>query len=105
MARYRQINKAFVHLIFRKDEIKEMGYNIEEPMFNVVYPVLYYAKLIQDSGLKLKSEPELERQNVEDYFKNNQIISNRLKKSIPLANDEFPNFQMSICFIDYILHK
>jgi SAM-dependent methyltransferase len=102
---YRQINKAFIHLVFNKDEIKEMGYTIEGPMSNVIYPVLYYAKLVRESGLKPKSEPELERQNVEDYFKNNEIISNRLKKSIPLANDEFPSFQMSICFIDYILHK
>lgn len=101
---YRQINKAFIHLVFSEDEINQLGYTLEKFQNKTIYPVLYYKKIIEMSGLKRK-EPELERQNVEEFFKKTEIISNRIKNSVPLEGRAFPDFQLSICFADYILHK
>jgi len=102
---YRQINKAFVHLVFSKNELIEIGYKVDESIkTKVLYPILSYKKIIETAGLKM-NEPELERQNVEDFFKNNELVSNRIKKSVPLSNSEFPEFQLSLCFLDYILTK
>ena len=102
---YRQINKAFVHLVFTENELEQLGHKSDDTVqTKVKYPIIAYKNMIQESGLKT-NEPELERQNVEDFFKNNELISNRIKNCVPLGGREFPNFQLSICFADYILTK
>ena len=43
---------------------------------------------------------------MEDFFEKNEMISNRIKKIVPVnEGKEFPKFQLSICFADYILTK
>lgn len=105
---YRQINKAFVHLVFTDDEIEQLGHKVDKSIkTKVCYPILNYKKLIELSELKQTTkDPELERQNVEDFFEKNEMISNRIKKIVPVnEGKEFPKFQLSICFADYILTK
>lgn len=105
---YRQINKAFVHLVFTEDELDQLGYKLEEKNIKVLYPIADYADIIKKSGLKSNGR-DIENNNVEDFFKKNNLISNRLKKLI--SNNKtngaivFPEHQMNQCFHDYILTK
>lgn len=106
---YRKINKAFVHLVFYNNELGDLGYELTcgngTNGNRIVFPILSYKKIIQNSRLKIQSEPEIERQNVEEFFKNTEIIANRIKKSVPVSEATFPDFQLSMCFLDYILTK
>jgi 2-polyprenyl-3-methyl-5-hydroxy-6-metoxy-1,4-benzoquinol methylase len=102
---YRQINKAFAHVIFTEEEIKNLGYKTDDSIrTKILYPIMAYKQIIEKSELK-QNEPEFERQNIEDFFEKNEIVSNRIKKAVPVGNSEFPRFQLSICFLDYILTK
>jgi 2-polyprenyl-3-methyl-5-hydroxy-6-metoxy-1,4-benzoquinol methylase len=106
---YRQINKAFVHLVFTEDELDKLGYKLEEKNIKVLYPVANYGSIIKKSGLK-SNEPDVENNSVEDFFKNTKIISDRLKKLISTNKESngtiaFPEHQMKQCFHDYILTK
>ena len=102
---YRQINKAFVHLVFTEEELDQLGYKLEEKNIKIIYPIADYEKIIRSSGLK-PNQPDIENNGVEDFFKNNNLVSNRLIKTIPVNNGaEFPERQMKQCFHDYILTK
>lgn len=101
---YKQINKAFIHLIFTEEEIKKMGYKYEEKNQKIVLPIITYSKYIKESGLiQTEKEPELEKQKPEAFFEKNKLILKRLKESINIEG--FPEFQMSQCFVDYVLIK
>jgi 2-polyprenyl-3-methyl-5-hydroxy-6-metoxy-1,4-benzoquinol methylase len=100
---YRKVNKAFVHLIFTEKELDEMGFTPEEKTNKVLFPLGNYSEMIEESGLIKVQEENVERQSVENFFSDNPIIVNRLKKLFKL--DGFPNFQMEQCFLDYVLMK
>lgn len=102
---YRKINKAFIHLVFSDEELKEMGYEVQGKNQKIIYPIANYKEIIGLSGLKITKEPDIDLQDVEDFFKNNTLVSDRIKKSIPIKDMKFPEFQMSQCFIDYVLTK
>jgi 2-polyprenyl-3-methyl-5-hydroxy-6-metoxy-1,4-benzoquinol methylase len=101
---YRKINKAFVHLVFTQEELELMGYTFEEKHTKVIFPIATYAGYIEKAKLKKKGEPDIEHQTPEDFFKNSNVVSSRLKKLTPNGKD-FPEFQMSQCFHDYVLVK
>jgi len=100
---YRQINKAFVHLVFTEEELKDMGYVI--PYVNkTLYPFNVYSKYIKYAGFN-DAKPEIDIQEVEGFFKSNKIIKNRILnkyKSLEWKVNP-PNWQLSQCFLDYIL--
>jgi SAM-dependent methyltransferase len=100
---YREINKAFVHVIFTEEELKELGFVEQEFNLKIIYPVSKYEEYIKYSDLKIL-ERDVDVQDVENFFIKNEIISNRLKKIIPVK-ERFPNYQMSQCFHDYVLGK
>jgi 2-polyprenyl-3-methyl-5-hydroxy-6-metoxy-1,4-benzoquinol methylase len=101
---YRKINKAFVHLVFTEKELEDMGYKTEEYNNKITAPILSYKEMIEDSKLKIKENyPEIEYQEVEDFFKNSEEIKNRILQQT--SRNDFPEFQMSQCFLDYILTK
>jgi len=116
---YRQINKAFVHLVFTESELNQLGYKLEEKNIKVLYPKKKYGEIINKSKLRQiiykkkaygkaiieTEEPRIFFQKVENFFKKNEIISNRIKNIIFIDGFEFPDFQLSQCFIDYILKK
>jgi cyclopropane fatty-acyl-phospholipid synthase-like methyltransferase len=102
---YRQINKAFVHLVFTEEELNSMGYKIEETNLKIIFPIIEYEKMILESGLKI-NKLEIETQQHESFFEKNELISKRIKKNIPIENGKtFPSYQISQCFHDYILSK
>lgn len=99
---YRDINKAFVHLIFTEEELNSMGYKIEEPNLRIIFPINNYEEIIRKSKLK-KISSNIERQKIESFFSSNDLIKNRIMKIFKSNN--FPSFQMEQCFLDYVLTK
>jgi len=101
---YRKINKAFIHLVFNDQELKDLGIDLE---FNnrVFMPLITYGTAIKNVNLKLESEPELDTQEVEEFFSLNPLIRSRILKSFGITEwkAEKPGFQLSQCFVDYIL--
>lgn len=100
---YNQVNKAFVHLVFTKDELNQMGYKTED--VNMVYfPIATYHKYITDAGFE-KTDPEIDSQDVEDFFYKNEIIKQRILSLFGISEwkKEKPEFQMGQCFLDFVL--
>ena len=104
---YRKINKAFAHLVLTEDELKEMGVEIE-PNQKVLFPLVTYSRVIEEAGLVKIQEHEVESQSVEPFFSENAYIKERILKTFGIKNwgeQGKPAFQMSQCFIDYVLKK
>lgn len=103
---YRQINKAFVHLVLHDDELKCKGAPPEHNT-RVIKPLHAYSEAIKASGLIQESEPEVDSQEVEAFFRDTPVVRDRILKhwgSTSWDNDP-PAFQMSQCFVDYVLKK
>jgi 2-polyprenyl-3-methyl-5-hydroxy-6-metoxy-1,4-benzoquinol methylase len=94
---YREINKAFVHLVFSEEELKKMGYTLK---FNqkVIYPVVTYRKWITGAGLLIKDEFS-EKNTVEDFFKNHPLVSKKIKNH--WNSGTFPLIQTEQSFVEY----
>jgi 2-polyprenyl-3-methyl-5-hydroxy-6-metoxy-1,4-benzoquinol methylase len=101
---YRKINKAFIHLIFSEEEMASLGFTSDERNLKVKFPMIFYEDIINKSGLKTKSR-DIETELVEDFFKTNKIVSERIKNTISLQGHVFPEHQISQCFHDYVLVK
>jgi 2-polyprenyl-3-methyl-5-hydroxy-6-metoxy-1,4-benzoquinol methylase len=102
---YRKKNKAFVHVVFSDEELKQMDLVFEERNNKVKFPIAEYDKIIKSSGLVVASK-DTENQEVEDFFEKNQLVSQRLKEAIRVDGGKtFPKFQMSQCFHDYALKR
>lgn len=103
---YRQVNKAFVHLVFSKEELRTLGVELEENQ-KVYFPLGTYTKAINEAGLVKETEHEMNSQDVEPFFEQNTLVKNRIMKSFGISNWAFdpPVFQMSQCFVDFILRK
>ena len=110
---YRKINKAFVHLVFTEDELEKMGLELE---FNnkVLCPLATYSKAIEDAGLANINSEDIDFQDVEPFFSNNPVVKKRLLQLYGLEEwghqeagqpARKPAFQMSQCFVDYVLKK
>lgn len=101
---YRKINKAFIHVVFSDDELKELGLEPEK-MIKVKLPMKTYEDYIKASGLKIESK-DIETQDVEDFFEKTPEMCDRLKQVMNIDNGKtFPKHQLSQCFHDYILIK
>lgn len=105
---YRQINKAFVHLVFSESELSEMGIDCDKTIRKkVIYPIATYEKYISDANLSIVSM-DVDNQDVESFFSENSLLSNRIKISIPEGDETkkrttFPEFQLQQCFLDFVL--
>lgn len=102
---YQKINKAFVHLIFSSEELIEMGYEESIPNQKVIHPRNMYKDWIDESGFNFKP-PFISQTNVEDFFKKNilkQRLSKAWAKSTDAAARQWPGYQMSQNFLDFIL--
>lgn len=103
---YRKINKAFVHLALSEEELDLLGVKIEHNR-KILFPIKTYNKAIDEAGLERESEPEIDTQEVESFFEENPLVKSRILSSFGI--DEWtldrPVFQMSQCFLDYVLKK
>jgi SAM-dependent methyltransferase len=103
---YRKVNKAFAHLVLTDDELKSMGVE-SEPNIRVTKPLWMYNNAIRDAGLVQDSEPEIDSQEVEDFFRDTPLVRDRILKvwGVDKWENDPPSFQMSQCFVDYVLKK
>jgi 2-polyprenyl-3-methyl-5-hydroxy-6-metoxy-1,4-benzoquinol methylase len=103
---YRKINKAFVHLVFSEEELNHLGVNLEYNR-KILFPINTCNKAIDEAGLVRESEPEVDTQEVETFFEENPLVKSRILSTFSLDNwtSEKPVFQMSQCFLDYVLKK
>lgn len=100
---YHSLNKAYIHLVFSEAELKGLlpENAHEEPSIGVIAPIMTYEKFVKDAGLKIVNRRDI-TEKVEPFFKIPKIaerIINHAKTS------NFPEFQMSLQFLDYILVK
>jgi len=103
---YRKLNKAFVHLVFNDEELRSLGVELDHNL-KIIFPLSKYESWLAGSGLKKSSEHELDRQEVEDFFKENPLVRKRILKAFGNEEwkDDCPAWQMSQCFWDYVLEK
>jgi len=103
---YHNINKAYIHLVFSEDELKQIdpswgqGTQYE---FNVGYtkPIITYKNMIASAGLEVEHMREM-KEEVEHFFSTPKI-ANRIKKATNMT--EYPEFKMSLQFIDFVLTR
>lgn len=103
---YRKFNKAFVHLVFHDDELESLG-AASQRNARVLRPLKTYGEFIKDAGLVNHSEPEIDNKEVEDFFRNTPAVRNRILNlwGVDEWEHDPPSFQMSQCFVDYVLKK
>jgi 2-polyprenyl-3-methyl-5-hydroxy-6-metoxy-1,4-benzoquinol methylase len=98
---YHWENKAFAHLVCTDEELNKKGIKLGEPTQKVTKPIATYRDWIKSANLKVDNE-RIIKEPVEDFFKSPKI-SQRITKRVGLG--QFPEFQMSVQFVDYILSK
>ena len=105
---YRQLNKAYLHLVFSKEELYSMGLK-EIATQPALDPLGLYRLILKDAGFTVISE-EMVTQPVEMFFTHNPLILRRIKEKwktssdVDLANGTtFPREILEIQFVDYSL--
>ena len=104
---YHKLNKAYIHLVFSDAELKQidnswMTDKYYEHNNGVTKPLLTYNEWFQQAGLEVEHNRKM-TEEVEDFFKT-PAIAKRIQKNTQFT--EFPEFQMTMQFIDYVLiHK
>lgn len=95
---YHELNKAYVHLVFTEDELNSLvpDSKWKEDSIKIIYPIKQYLEIIEKSGLKIIDRREV-KENVEPFFKIPKIAERIMKN---LNVNSFPEYQMSIQFID-----
>jgi 2-polyprenyl-3-methyl-5-hydroxy-6-metoxy-1,4-benzoquinol methylase len=103
---YRKVNKAFVHIVLSSEELESMGVGVE-PNLGVMRPLKTYGDMISDAGLVNDLDLEIDHQDVESFFRDTPVVRDRILKvwSLDKWDKDPPEFQMSQCFIDYVLKK
>jgi len=98
---YRKLNKAYIHLIFTDDEIKELGLenDIKQKTF---FPAADNHKWFQKAKYKITSHDSVKSQ-VEDFFRQNKTVASRIMR--PPYNKNFPDHQLQQVFNDYTIVK
>jgi 2-polyprenyl-3-methyl-5-hydroxy-6-metoxy-1,4-benzoquinol methylase len=98
---YHELNKAFIHLVFTAEEIKQLIPNskYQEPSIGVTAPIVTYEHFANKARLKISKRREL-TERVEPFFRIPKIAERIMKN---LNKTSFPEYQMSILFIDMTL--
>lgn len=100
---YHEMNKAYVHLVFNEDELKEIipSPQYEEPSIKVTTPIMSYDKFIKEAGLQVLNRRDI-TEKVEPFFKIPKIAERIMANT---KMNFFPEYQMSLQFLDYVLVK
>jgi 2-polyprenyl-3-methyl-5-hydroxy-6-metoxy-1,4-benzoquinol methylase len=105
---YRELNKAFAHIILNEEELSELKIKSDTNNAKVVFPIKTYKNWFEEAGLKIESN-NICREEPEKFFKNEPTVLERLKKVLNVEEkkvlnvEEFPLFQMGQSFHDYTL--
>lgn len=98
---YHKLNKAFAHLVLNHDQLIKLLPNEEDyiPNNGSSKPIKSYEEYIRESGFIIESRNEI-TEKPEEFFKNPNIAKIIQNKT---GFNEFPEFQMSLNFVDYKL--
>lgn len=100
---YHELNKAYVHLVLSESELKEIipETKFAIPNIGITRPIAAYNSWFEKSGFKILNKRDI-TEKVEPFF---QIpkIAERVMKTTKFGN--FPDFQLSLQFVDYSLQK
>jgi len=105
---YKKINKAFIHLVFNSRELQALGIADLEYSNKILSPLAAYNKIIDDAKLIKSSEAEVDHQEVEKFFNLHPLVRKRILDVFETSewnDDGRPVFQMSQCFVDFVLEK
>lgn len=97
---YKDLNKAYAHLIFSEDEFYQMGIKPG----NAVWcndPINFYKDLFRKNDLKIIQE-NITTQSFEFFFLTKPAILKRMKKNLKIE-EKLPIDVLEIQFIDYLL--
>ena len=98
---YQKLNKAFAHVVFSEDELKQMGYQTTS-VKRIVMPQIAYSQFLNYMPWKLESF-FLDRTPLEPFFLENASILNRILVHFgDHRPDGMPKAQMEQDFLDYI---
>jgi 2-polyprenyl-3-methyl-5-hydroxy-6-metoxy-1,4-benzoquinol methylase len=105
---YRQLNRAYLHLVFNENELYSMGLNPQNTS-QIIDPIKTYHKIIGDAGLNIVNEDVI-TQPVELFFTHEPSILRRIKSQWSISDDPglasgktFPRDILEVQFVDYIL--
>lgn len=104
MHNYHDLNRGYLHLVFSQEELKQLMPNpkyVEWHQAKVVTPLMTYKQLFDDSGFEIVNTRPV-KDSVEPFFKT-PSIAKRIINTVKLK--DFPEFQMSMQFLDYCLSK
>lgn len=106
---YQKLNKAYIHMFLTDAQLESMGAK-GLPTIKVIHPLQTYSHWFDIAGLRTLSNSVV-REVVESFFLEPTIagiIKSHWKNSsfVNLANGtEFPSYQCSQQFVDYVLAK
>lgn len=106
---YQTINKAYIHLVFTSQELKNLGYEAPENP-HVVYPINQYGEIFKEANLTV-SHNNILREKVDVFFKKTPLIKERIRMHYKESTDKhirnggFPEYQCEQQFLDYVLKR
>lgn len=101
---YHDLNKGWIHLVFNDEELSKLipdPKHLEPNTGGVKFPFATYKNYFDQAGLEIVNNRPV-KDNVEPFFQA-PAIANRIIKNLGMK--EFPDFQLSMQFIDYNLRK
>lgn len=99
---YHKINKAYAHLVFTVDELSQIIENFQDEVNQkIVYPIKTYEDYFDSVNLKIADKQEI-KEHVDTFFQQPDILERILTNT---GHATFPEFQMSLSFIDYKLEN
>ena len=98
---YHKLNKAYAHLVFTDKELKLLSDYESEPNAKIVTPINSYGEIFKTAGLVISSQRNI-TESVDSFFKIPKIAERIIANT---GFQRFPEFQMGLQFIDYVLTK
>ena len=96
---YKKINKAYIHLVFTDDELKQLGYENDIKQ-RTYFPQVDNNRWFGQAKLKAISH-DCVRSDIDPFFKQNEMVKSRIMR--PPYNRGFPDHQLGQVFNDYVL--
>lgn len=105
---YHKINKAYIHLVFSQEELKEMGYE-GQPTRHIIHPVMHYNDCFKSAGLRVLGKEQITNTTIEPFFRDTAVVASRIKENWRKSHEpelregrKFP-WQLEMQFINFVL--
>ena len=98
---YKKLNKAYLHLVLNEEQLNQLLPNEDDyiPNYGPTRPIKTYDEYIKEAGFIIEDRQE-ERFFPEEFFKSPSISKLIQNKT---GFNEYPEFQLSLEFLDYKL--